>query len=392
VNPLDVIAVLLLVAAVAAGLRTGALPQIGGIAGAVTGFLVAIALMPILIDAVSGLAPLPRALLVLGVILGLVGLGEALGSGFGRMAAGGLGRGALDAVHRAGGAIVGAAQATLVIWLAGGLLAAGPIPALSAAANSSVAVRTVSGWLPPPTEFVDEIASALDASGLPEVFVGLEPVPLDPVDRPSDPIARAIAALAQASTGRVSAVACGTNLTGSGFAIAPDYLVTAAHVVAGASAVRVASPSGGTRDAVVVRFDPALDLAVLHVPGLGAPALRFASDDPGRGDVGAALGYPGGGPLVITPAAVAGRYAATGRDIYGRDRVIREILELRAEVNRGDSGGAFVLRDGTVGGVVFAESRVDPEVGYAIAASDAAPVAEGAVGRTAAVGTGDCLR
>lgn len=390
-NVVDVVAVLLLVAAVAAGIRTGAFPQIGGVAGAVTGFLVAIAIMPALVAAVTGLDPVPRALLVLGVILGLVGLGEALGSAFGRAAAGGLGRGVLDAAHRAGGAVVGALQAALVIWLAGGLLAAGPIPSLAAAANSSVAVRTVSTYLPPPTEFVDEIASVLDASGLPEVFVGLEPVPLAPVDRPSDPVARAIGAAAEASTARVSAIACDSNLTGSGFAIAPDYVVTAAHVVAGATTVRVATVAG-TRDATVVHFDAALDLAVLHVRGLVLPVLRFAPDDPVRGDIGAALGYPGGGPLVITPAAAAGSYQATGRDIYGRDRVTREILELRAAVNRGDSGGAFVLRDGTVGGVVFAESRVDPDVGYAIAASDAAPVAMRAVGRTAAVSTGACLR
>ena len=41
----------------------------------------------------------------------------------------------------------------------------------------------------------------------------------------------------------------------------------------------------------------------------------------------------------------------------------RDILELRAEVEPGDSGGPFVLEDGTVAGVVFAESRTDESVG-----------------------------
>lgn len=390
-NVVDLLAILLLVAAVASGIRTGGLPQAGGIAGAIGGFGVAVALGPLLVAVVEGYEPLVRALAVLGVILVLVVAGEAIGSGFGRGVARALGRGVLSMLDRAAGAVVGAAQAALVIWLGGGLLAAGPIPALAAAANTSVAVRTVSGYLPPPTEIAGEIASVLDASGLPSVFVGLEPAPLDPVDRPSDPVVAAIGARAQASTGRVSALACGTNHTGSGFAVAPEVLVTAAHVIAGASTVRVATP-GGVLDAIVVAFDPALDLAVLRVPGMAAPPLALADSDPARGDVGAALGYPGGGPLVVTPAAVAGAYSATGRDIYDRNRVTRRILELRAEVDRGDSGGAFVLRDGTVGGVVFAESRSDPDVGYALAVSAAAPIIAGALERTAPVGTGDCLR
>ena len=97
-----------------------------------------------------------------------------------------------------------------------------------------------------------------------------------------------------------------------------------------------------------------------------ARPLRFANTDPGRGSVGAALGYPGGGPLMIVPAAVTGSYRATGRDIYDEARVDRDILELRAQIDRGDSGGPFVLQDGTIGGLVFAEARSDPDVGYAL--------------------------
>ena len=66
------------------------------------------------------------------------------------------------------------------------------------------------------------------------------------------------------------------------------------------------------------------------------------------------------------PAAVSGTYPATGRDIYGTKRVTRDILELRAEVEPGDSGGPLVLEDGSVGGLVFAESKTDPAVGYAL--------------------------
>ena len=389
-NPIDLVAILLLVGAILGGLRTGALPQLGGIGGAIAGFLVAVFVAPSAAALASDLEPLPRALLILGGILALVGIGQAVGSRLGRGLAGGLGTGVLSALDRIAGGLVGAVQVALVVWLAGGLLAVGPIPGLAAVAQSSVAVRVVSGALPPPTEIVGEVASLLDASGLPEVFVGLEPIPLAPVDRPADPVANAIAVLAQASTPRVAALACGVNVSGTGFVVGAGWVVTAAHVVAGASVVRLQAVQG-TVDATVVLFDPRMDLALLHAPSLVAPALQFAAPDPERGTIGVALGYAGGGPLVIIPAAVAGSYPARGLDIYGRERVTRHILELRAAVDRGDSGGPLVLEGGRVGGVVFAESRSDAEVGYALAAGEASAVIVPAIGRTAAVDTGACL-
>jgi S1-C subfamily serine protease len=133
-------------------------------------------------------------------------------------------------------------------------------------------------------------------------------------------------------------------------------------------------------------------VAVLWTPDLRARALHFASSDPARGSVGAALGYPGGGPLTIVPAAVTGEYRATGRDIYDEARVDRDILELRAQIDRGDSGGPLILQDGTIGGLVFAEARSDPEVGYALTPTSVAVRIAPAIGRHEVVATGDCLR
>ena len=139
-------------------------------------------------------------------------------------------------------------------------------------------------------------------------------------------------------------------------------------------------------------FDPALDVAVLHAPDLRAVALRFAATDPTRGAVGAALGYPGGGSLTVVPAAVTGAYPATGRDIYDQATVSRRVIELRAQIDRGDSGGPFVLPDGTVGGLIFAEARTDPDVGYALSPSAVAKRVTPALERTKSVDTGECLR
>ena len=75
----------------------------------------------------------------------------------------------------------------------------------------------------------------------------------------------------------------------------------------------------------------------------------------------------------------------------GGARVTRRILELRAHIIPGDSGGPLVLEDGTVGGVVFAESKVDPSVGYALAPKQVLADITPALGLDRAVATGPCL-
>jgi S1-C subfamily serine protease len=390
-NPFDLAAIAILVFAVIAGIRTGALPQVGGITGAVASLLLLFQLAPWILDVTSSLEPIVRALVVLGAVLGGVVAGEAVGSTVGRAIAEGLGNGVISGLDRAAGGILGAGQAILIVWLAGGLLAASGFPTLGREAANSTAVRLTDRFLPPPTKVVGDIAGVIDESGLPDVFVGLEPVPLEPVDPPTDPQAARIARAAGGSTARVSTRACDAQVTGTAAVVADGYLVSNAHVVAGASTIRVELPSG-TSDASVVLFDPELDVALLHAPDVHEPALRFAASDPRRGALGAALGYAGGGPLVVLPAAVTGGYRAQGRDIYDKGLVTRDILELRAGVEPGDSGGPLILEDGTIGGLVFAESRTDDSVGYALTPTSVSVRIAPAIGRTGPVDLGACLR
>jgi S1-C subfamily serine protease len=391
VNPIDLVALALLVVAVLAGIRTGALPQVGGIAGAFLGLIVVWWAAPWLIDQTRGLEPIPRAMVVLGAVLAAVLLGEAVGSTIGRAVAGQLGTGVLSGMDRFAGGFLGAAQAVLIIWLAGGLLVAGPFPELAGQASDSAAVRATDAYLPPSSEVIGEIATALDSSGLPDVFVGLEPIPLTPAQTPTDPEAARIAANAVPGTARIAALACGTDVSGTGVIVSRDHILTNAHVVAGASTIRV-SLDNTLLDARAVLFDPELDVAVLYVPGVGGRPQRFAASDPTRGAEGAAIGFAGGGPMVILPAAVSGAYPATGRDIYGKHRITRSILELHAGIEPGDSGGPFVLRDGTIGGLVFAESKTDPAVGYALAPTTVATRIGPALVRTGEVAVGPCIR
>lgn len=394
-NPLDLVALLLLVLGLLLGFRSGAIPQIAGLLGAVGGGAIVVLGLPEVAPLLADLDPLVRPYVVLAGLLLIVALGETLGSSLGRAVAGRLGTGVLGAADRVLGSFVGAAQALLIVWLAGGLLAVTSIaPRLTEAAQTSTAVRGLNAVLPPPDQLAADLGTLLDDSGLPDVFVGFDPLPRPPVPLPEDATARAIARLAEGSVFRVAAATCGLESSGSSVAVDGAYVVTNAHVVAGArdGGVRLVAADGDRTDARVVLFDDRLDVALLYAPDLDARPLRFATTDPERGTLGAALGYPGGGRLEVLPAAVAGSYDATGRDIYGLNEVRRSILELHARIERGDSGGPFVLQDGTVGGLVFAEARTDDEVGYALSPTDVAAKVAPALGRTNPVDTGGCLR
>lgn len=388
---LDLAAVVLVVVGLVGGVRSGAIPQLGGLIGAIAGGACALIVASVArsqIEAIDGPA---RAAVVIGGLLLLVALGELVGSTLGGSLSASLGTGVLDTLDRTAGGLIGIAQAVLVVWLVGSVLAVGPFPYLAEQAQRSVAVRVTTAALPPVSEVAADLGGLIDASGLPQVFVGLEPFPAPPVDTPAAQRAREIAAAAIPSTAEIASEACSFELTGTGFVVRPGYVVTNAHVVAGASRTTV-TIGGRATGATVVLFDPELDVALLRVPGLRAAPLRLATATPPRGTEAAALGHPGGGPLMVIPAGVSGSYPAEGRDLYGTSVVRRDIIELRAAIEHGDSGGPLVLPDGSVGGVIFAEARSDPSVGYALAPTDVATRIAPAVGRTAAVSTGPCIR
>ncbi len=200
-----------------------------------------------------------------------------------------------------------------------------------------------------------------------------------------------MAARALGSTVRVQALGCGATFTGAAFSVAEGYFVTNAHVVAGAERVTLSGAVASGKGTVVL-FDPDLDVAVIRAPAVRLPVLVLAPQAPPRGTVGAALGYPNGAGLSVLPAAVTAEVRARGRDLYGAAPVVRDVLELRAAIEPGDSGGPLVLPNGTVGGIVFAESRTDPLLGYALDPVAVAVAIQPGIGETDAADTGPCIR
>ena len=202
------------------------------------------------------------------------------------------------------------------------------------------------------------------------------------------PAAPPVAPGVAASTVRVSGVACGVRLYGSGFSPAPDTIVTNAHVVAGTTSPQVLRPDGRTLPAQVQVFDPVRDLAVLAVPGLGQPALGLGSAVPGES--AAVYGHPRGrAALEVSPARVLRKVNVDIGDIYDRPSVPRQILILDSVLEPGDSGAPLVNSAGQVVGVAFAVANLRRATAFAVASEELASVL--AQPRSGPVSTGPCI-
>jgi len=392
INTIDLLVILVAIGAAIVGFRSGALPQLFGLAFVGGAVVLIVAFAPQITSALADLEQPARALVAIGGAFLVLVMAEAIGSGLGAALRDGIGRrGVAGGVDSAIGALVGIAQVLLVTWLVGGLLATSAVPVVGLEAQKSTAVRWLLETLPPPGEVIGEVGSILDDSGLPQVFSGLEPLPAPPVDVPGGSEAARIAGAALLSTVRVESAGCGATFTGTAFSVAPGVFVTNAHVVAGADRVTLRGTAGSGRGRVVL-FDPDLDVALVRAPDLPLPALELASTAPERGAIGAAVGHPNGSGLTALPAAVTAQIRARGRNLYGDQPIVRDILELRAAIEPGVSGGPLVMLDGTVGGIVFAESRTDPTVGYALDPEDVSVAIGPGLDATAEVDTGPCVR
>jgi uncharacterized membrane protein required for colicin V production len=170
---------------------------------------------------------------------------------------------------------------------------------------------------------------------------------------------------ASKSVVRVTGIACGLGVEGSGWVAERGLVVTNAHVVAGISKPRVDTETGQAFVSSVVAFDETNDLAVLRVPGLGAAPLVLAP--PERSTAVALVGYPRNGPLTRTPGRLGGTAGVLSRDAYGRGPVRRQMTAIRGAVEPGSSGGPGVDAQGHVRTTVFAR-RPRETGGYGIPA------------------------
>ena len=389
-NWVDLLVLFLIVVSAIHGFIQGAAVQVFSYAGFILGLILGAKLGPIAGGFVEN--PAFRVAVVVLTLFGTASLVGTVGKFIGARATWAVPKASpLGAVNSVGGLGVAVIVTLASTWLIGGMLAQVGLP-ITADFQESRVMRGLTEKLPPAPSVFSSIQRSLLPSGFPPVFAELEPSPAPEVPVTGIPNLDSIVANARPSVLKISSLGCGRQTSGSGFVAGPGLVVTNAHVVAGVDRPSVVD-SAGTHRTTVVLFDPKLDLAVLRTTGLAGRPLAMQRGEAPRGQQGAALGFPGGGPFTVTPGAVRSLYeGAVGRDIYSRDLVARNVYQLDVEVHPGNSGGPFVNSEGQVSGVVFASSLLNPKISYALTSSEVAARVDQARGATAAVDTGPCPR
>ncbi|CAL9314587.1 MarP family serine protease [Streptomyces sp. SudanB182_2057] len=390
-NVLDLLLAVVTVCSAVSGYRRGLVAGCVSLAGFAGGAAVGMWLLPWATGQVRGSAAV-TALAALTLLVPAV-LGRGLAGRAARRLRGRMDRGPLRAADGVGGAAAHSVAVLVVAGMVAGVLGAAPAPALTAEVRESTLLSAVRQRMPEATPaWFARATSALSGAGFPRVPGPYGSEPAIPAARPeSDGVAPAATRAARRSTVKIEGFAGAEGREGSGFVYASRRVLTNAHVVAGIDrpGVRVGG-AGRTYPARVVLFDPGRDVAVLYVPGLRAPALRFAPDA-GRGDPAVVAGYPEAGGLDLRAATVTDRVRAVGPDIYDERTVTRDVYAIRSEVLPGNSGGPLLTRDGRVLGMIFARSASDAGTGYVLTAGELTGVARRAATATARVDTGELV-
>ncbi|MGM0781429.1 MAG: CvpA family protein [Actinomycetota bacterium] len=205
---------------------------------------------------------------------------------------------------------------------------------------------------------------------------------------PSTPAASSASAAVVRLTG--TAAQCSQVQSGSGVAVAPDRVLTNAHVVLGVDAPTVTDRARGVHEARIVHLDTAHDLAVLAVDGADLPVMPVGAELTG-GASASVLGYPDGGPFASTPATVQAVGEVPLGDVLTGAASMVDVYTLAADIRHGYSGGPVVDAAGNLAGLVFARAPGSDAVGYALTADTIAPVVAAAPQMTATVPSGDCV-
>ncbi|MBO4162069.1 MULTISPECIES: MarP family serine protease [Micromonospora] len=390
-SAVDLVLLLLMLVFAISGYRQGFVIGALSFSGFFLGALIGLQLGPLLarqfVD--SG----TRVLVSLVAVFGLAVLGQALAGWLGSHLRRTITNDTARRADDIGGAFVSILAVMLVAWLVAVPLGSSSLPWLAASVKNSALLTVVDRVLP---DQAQELSTALrdtvDTNGFPDVFNGLGRTSARQVAPPDPALAGSqVVANSQRAVVKVlgSAPSCSRRIEGSGFVYADDRVMTNAHVVAGTRTVAV-ELRGERYDGEVVVYDPDRDLAVLYVPGLPGPSLRFAAGQAGSGADAIVLGFPLDGPYDARPARIRDVDRIEGPDIYNASKVNREIYTIRALVRSGNSGGPLVSSNGLVLGVIFAAAADDPNTGFAVTAEEARPVALAGAERTRGVATGDC--
>ncbi|HSX31610.1 MAG TPA: MarP family serine protease [Candidatus Saccharimonadales bacterium] len=284
------------------------------------------------------------------------------------------------------GCLPGLLAGLILVWLLAVMMGRLPFARLSNSVTDAQIVQALTRILPPVPAVFAEFDRHIDPNAQPYVSVRPEPQPsfnYSPADF------QAAAAKGAASTVRITSFSCGGIVSGSGFAVGQGLVATNAHVIAG-SKRPIVKYHGQSYDSAPIYFDANLDVAILKVPGLPAPALRLAPSNVALNSTVAVVGYPGGN-YHAQPGVIRDTRATSGASIYNQGIFGRGLYLVQTHVNFGNSGGPIVMSNGLVAGIIFSKSTDVPDAAYALTSVHIDRALQRAQTHQTRVGTGACM-
>ncbi|GMU41576.1 MAG: hypothetical protein AMXMBFR23_24420 [Chloroflexota bacterium] len=209
------------------------------------------------------------------------------------------------------------------------MLAGGAVTALVTGGGDAAPAATVAATAAPPGAVQDTGAA---------VIPGLADIVED--------VRRSVVLVTASGGGSAASSGTGSVLDHDG------HILTNFHVIEGMSEIKVSLWDGTAALAEVIGSDPGSDLAVLKadIPSHLLVPVRVADSDRVRvGDSVFAIGHPFGQAFTVTSGIVSATGRVTESAFTGRG--IRDVLQVDAAVNPGNSGGPLFNAAGEMVGV-----------------------------------------
>ena len=388
-NFLDWCLVVLTLAYALSGYWQGFIAGAAATAGLLLGGLAGIWLAPLLLgDAAPSLWVSLGALFV---VLVMASLGQAILQYVGTRLRERITWQPIRAVDAIGGALLSVVAVLVVAWMLGVAISGSQIPGISPQVRDSRVLVAVNKVMPMQAQqALRSFDSVVGSSFFPRYLEPFAPERIVKVPQAEARVLRDpdIRNAANSVYKIRSNNRCGSGVEGTGFLYAPDKLMTNAHVVAGVTEPMVLVGKNLVKGTVVY-YDPDVDIAVIDVPDLTGPTIRFDLAGEER-QQGAILGFPQDGPFDAQPVRIRTDQRLRSPDIYGNGTVTRHVFSLRGLIRPGNSGGPVVSTQGQVLGVVFAASVSDRETGYALTADQVREAAAVGLGAQERVSSGNC--
>jgi hypothetical protein len=144
--------------------------------------------------------------------------------------------------------------------------------------------------------------------------------------------------------------------------IAPDLIVTAAHVVSGTSAITLKSQTATTTGRVV-GIDESADIALVKAAApFTGHAFALADQPASVGTPVATIGFPEGLPITFTEGTISALDRSVPVDGIERSHLV----QTDAAINPGNSGGPLLTTDDEVVGIADAVLEDAQGIGYAV--------------------------